>query len=134
MKIAVTADLHLRTGGEHPERYAALEDILEQTRDIGIKHLIITGNQQIKVKDLLIMIKEIFRGEIEIEFGREEDLNHYEITPYAYRPQVARKLVPQTHHDLGQGLLELIYDLQEQFEKEKTPVKVSLRSRKRENN
>ena len=44
MKIAVTADLHLYTGGEHPERYAALENILEQTRDIGIKHLIIAGD------------------------------------------------------------------------------------------
>ena len=44
MKIAVTADAHLRTSGEHPERYAALENILEQTRDIGIEHLIIAGD------------------------------------------------------------------------------------------
>ena len=44
MKIAITADVHLRTEGEHPERYAALENILEQTRDIDIKHLIIAGD------------------------------------------------------------------------------------------
>jgi len=76
------------------------------------KHLIITGNQQIKVKDLLVMIKEIFRGEIEIEFGQEEDLHHYEITPYNYKPQIAKKITPETYYDLGQGLMDQIYDLE----------------------
>lgn len=28
MKIAITADLHLRTQKEHPERYQAFENIL----------------------------------------------------------------------------------------------------------
>jgi len=97
------------------------------------KHMVITGTQTLRIKDLLQMIREMFQNNIKIEYTNEVELHHYEITPYAYRPQVARKLVPQTHYDLGQGLLELIYDLQEQFEREKTPVKVSLRSRKREN-
>ena len=44
MKIAVTADAHLRAGAEHPERYKALENIFEQTVAAGIEHLIIAGD------------------------------------------------------------------------------------------
>lgn len=95
------------------------------------KHLIITGNQQIKVKDLLIMIKEIFGGEIEIEFGREEKLHHYEITPYNYKPQVAKKITPDTYYDLGQGLMDQIYDLGMSMERRNGTKKVSLRKRKK---
>ena len=65
------------------------------------------------------MIKEIFQESIEIEYVDEEKLHHYEITPYAYRPQIAQKVVPQIHHDLGQGLLELIYELEKQIENDK---------------
>jgi UDP-glucose 4-epimerase len=94
-------------------------------------HLIISGSQQIKIKDLLLMISEIFKGAVDIEYTDEEDLHHYEITPYAYKPQVARKIAPIIHHDLGQGLLDLVFELEEQLEKEKAPVKVSLRKRKK---
>jgi UDP-glucose 4-epimerase len=95
------------------------------------KHLIITGHQQIRIKDLLIMIKEILGGEIEIEFGDEEELNHYEITPYNYKPQIAKKIIPNTYYDLGQGLMDQIYDLGISMDKENVSKKVSLRKRKK---
>ena len=79
------------------------------------------------------MIREIFQGSVEIEYLDKKELHHYQITPYAYRSQVAMKIVPKTHHDLGQGLMDLIYDLEEQMEKDKTQIKISLRERKREN-
>jgi DNA repair exonuclease SbcCD nuclease subunit len=44
MKIAVTADVHLRTRDSHPERYNALEDVFEQTVEAGVEHLIIAGD------------------------------------------------------------------------------------------
>ena len=44
MKIAITADLHLRTKKEHPERYHALDNILTQCIDLGIGELIIAGD------------------------------------------------------------------------------------------
>jgi UDP-glucose 4-epimerase len=93
------------------------------------KHLIITGNQSIKVKDLLIMIEEIFGGEIEIEFGDEEEMHHYEITPYNYKPQIAKKITPVTYHDLGQGLMDQIYDLEMNADKVVASKKISLRKR-----
>ena len=72
-----------------------------------------------------------FGGEIEIEFGDEEELNHYKITPYNYKPQIAKKIVPDTHYDLGQGLMDQIYDLEMGMDKENSVKKVSLRKRKR---
>ena len=94
------------------------------------KHLIITGHEQIRVKDLLLMIKEIFNNNIELEFGSEEELHHYEITPYSYKPQVARKITPQTYYDLGQGIMDQIYDLEMTLNKSNNK-KISLRKRKK---
>jgi DNA repair exonuclease SbcCD nuclease subunit len=44
MRIAVTADLHLTTRKAHPERFAALEDILRQCGEFGADRLIIAGD------------------------------------------------------------------------------------------
>ena len=44
MKIAVTADVHLRSRAEHPGRYNALENILEQISAEGIENLLIAGD------------------------------------------------------------------------------------------
>jgi len=125
-----------RGDGKEVREYIHVEDAARLSVDAldekyKNQHLIITGNQQIKVKELLIMIKEIFRGEIKIEFGREEDLHHYEITPYNYKPQVAKKITPEMHYDLGQGLMDQIYDLEKGLNKENESKKVSLRKRKK---
>ncbi len=44
MKIAITADVHLRPGGEHPERLNALRNIFEQVKADGIGVLVIAGD------------------------------------------------------------------------------------------
>ncbi len=44
MKIAVTADLHLTSFKDHPERYHALENILDQMLKADIRTLIIAGD------------------------------------------------------------------------------------------
>ncbi len=44
MKIAVTADLHLTTREDHPERYRALEDILSQVRQDQVGIVILAGD------------------------------------------------------------------------------------------
>ena len=75
------------------------------------QHLFITGNQQIRVKDLLKMIIEIFDNKIEIHFDSNRDTHHYEITPFNFKPQIAKKIIPETFYDLGQGILDLIYDI-----------------------
>ena len=44
MKIAITADLHLSIRRDHPERYHALENILQQMLDNGVDSIIIAGD------------------------------------------------------------------------------------------
>lgn len=44
MKIAVTADLHLTTRKKHPERFHALENILDQLVEQDVNTLIIAGD------------------------------------------------------------------------------------------
>ena len=44
MKIAVTADVHIKTLDETPERYVALESIFKEIQQKGIKYLLIAGD------------------------------------------------------------------------------------------
>ncbi|MGB9836893.1 MAG: metallophosphoesterase family protein [Candidatus Saccharicenans sp.] len=44
MKIAITADAHLRSRSETPERYAALENIFEQSERENIEQVFILGD------------------------------------------------------------------------------------------
>ena len=75
------------------------------------QYVMITGTQSTKVKDLLIMIKEIFHGDIDIEYVPGDNEGHYEITPYSFRPRVAKKFVSNYYYDLGQGILDVIYEV-----------------------
>lgn len=74
-------------------------------------NVMVTGTQTIKVKDLLIMIKEILNDEITIEYKPSKINRHYKITPYTFKPNVAIKIIPENHHDLGQGILACLYDI-----------------------
>lgn len=44
MAIAITADLHLTSRAEHPQRFVALEDILGQMLMVGAQTLVIAGD------------------------------------------------------------------------------------------
>jgi UDP-glucose 4-epimerase len=65
-----------------------------------------------KVVNLLKMIAEMLEHDVEFEFQNDKKKSHYEITPYSFNPKIGKKLAPQYHVDLGQGLLRLI---EEQF-------------------
>lgn len=86
------------------------------------QHVILTGTQSTKVKDLLMMVREILDGKVEIQYLPGTNSDHYEITPYSFRPQLAKKLISHTYHDLGQGLLDVIYDIHEKSNKDKMGV------------
>jgi len=79
--------------------------------DYKNQHVLITGTQTIRIKDLLEMIKEIMSPEIVIEYVPRCIEDHYEITPYCFKPRSAKKLILENYHDLGQGILECIYDI-----------------------
>jgi UDP-glucose 4-epimerase len=87
-------------------------DIAEDNSFIG-EHLILSGVERLKRKDLLHMIQEIINKDLIIENTGEHWEGHYLITPYSFQPKAAKKLVPNPFIDLGQGLtmcIQAIYE------------------------
>ena len=105
-----------RGNGEEIREYIHVEDaarlsVVALDEKYKNSHVIISGNQPIKVKDMLNMVKEIFQNEIDINYSNELESFHYSITPYNYRPQIAKKIVLKSYYDLGQGIMDLIYEI-----------------------
>ncbi len=78
------------------------------------QNVILTGQQQIRVRDLLTMIREILGNKITIEYAPVTESYHYEITPYAFTPKIGKRLVQNTYLDLGQGMLDVIHQMGQQ--------------------
>ena len=76
------------------------------------QHVVLTGQEPMRVMDLLKMLAEILGKPQSVEFVEIEQTGHYIRTPYAYQPKPGLKFVPPMHVDLGQGLLQLIVDIQ----------------------
>lgn len=74
--------------------------------------VVLTGQEPMRVLDLLEMLAEILGMQDAVEFITGEQSGHYVRTPYAYQPKLGRKYVMPMHVDLGQGLLELIESVQ----------------------
>lgn len=115
---ALTAGKIVRQGdGEEIREYihvldAAASSVRALEAEFANQRLLLTGSTPIKIRDLLTMVREMMGDRVAIEYTSEPDCAHYEITPYCFRPQPARKLVANPHVDLGQGLLECLYELQ----------------------
>jgi len=78
------------------------------------QHVVLTGQEPMRVVDLLKMLAEILGMPQAVEFIESEHAGHYIRTPYAYQTRLGRKYTPPLHVDLGQGLLELIGDIQKE--------------------
>jgi UDP-glucose 4-epimerase len=76
--------------------------------DFRNQSVVLTGQEPMRVFDLLEMLAEILGLKNAVEFVAGEQPGHYVRTPYAYQPKLGRKYVPPMHVDLGQGLLQLI--------------------------
>ncbi|KOR36683.1 NAD-dependent epimerase [Planktothricoides sp. SR001] len=70
--------------------------------------VVLTGQEPMRVLDLLKMLAEILGIPDAVEFIEGDHIGHYVRTPYAYQPKLGRKYAPPLHVDLGQGLLQLI--------------------------
>ncbi len=76
------------------------------------EHVVLTGQEPMRVMDLLKMLAEILGMSQNVEFVESDHPGHYIRTPYAYQQKLGRKYAPPLHVDLGQGLLELILEIQ----------------------
>ena len=94
-------------------RDAALLSVRCLDREYANRHLLITGQERLEVRQLARMIREIMGNRIALEFQEGEPEGHYEVTPYAFSPRLGTKMVPTDYVDLGQGLLDCLNELHE---------------------
>jgi UDP-glucose 4-epimerase len=90
-------------------------DIIEDDQFVN-GHTILTGVERLRKRDLFRMVQEILNDEISVTFTDEPWEGHYEVTPYSYHPNVARKLVSNSFIDLGQGLVSCIQKIHDEIE------------------
>lgn len=121
LEEALTQGHIVRYGdGEEIREYIHVWDAARSSVDILAPefenaNVIISGQQTVRVKDLLTMIREMLGGQVSVEYRAQEDAAspqtpglHYQVTPYSFQPRIARRLVRTSYLDLGQGLLELM--------------------------
>ncbi len=90
---------------------AARASVVALGEDFRNQSVVLTGQEPMRVSDLMKMLSEILGIAEEIEFIEGEQVGHYVRTPYAYQPKLGRKYTPPMHVDLGQGLLQLIDEI-----------------------
>lgn len=105
--------------GEELRQYIHVNDAANGSVDVLAneyknEHVILTGPEDIRLKDLLTMIKEMLNNKVEIAVTpNPRSESHYKITPYSFSPRLGKKMVFKNYTDIGQGLLEcmqLIYE------------------------
>lgn len=111
--------------GEELREYIHVRDAAALSVDIlddGFKngHVVLTGNQSMRFKDLLEMIKEMVNQDLDIYYKGKNDYTHYRVTPYSFNPKLGRKLVKNPYIDMGQGLLNCIAEIYEDVHQDKS--------------
>jgi Nucleoside-diphosphate-sugar epimerases len=120
LRQALTEGRIIRHGdGQEIREYIHVEDAAKCSiealdKSYKNKSVIITGNQPMKVCDLLVMIREIMNNKISIKYdSHKNDPLHYEISPYSFNPRMALKIFNNSYVDLGQGLMQVLSHIYE---------------------
>ncbi len=114
LKQAVTEKKIVRKGdGEEIREYIHVHDAARISADLldeqyRNQYVIVSGNQGIKIKDLLTMVREMLNNTIEIKYLPVANEEHYEVTPYSFNPRIAKKVLSSSYLDLGQGILDML--------------------------
>ena len=121
VKQAITEGKIVSFGeGEDLREYIHVEDAARYSVEILAEefenqYVIFSGNQSMRRKDMLLMIKEILGNRIEIEYEPFESPLHYDITPYSFEPKIAKKYISNYYLDMGQGLLQCINEIYKKY-------------------
>lgn len=110
--------------GEELREYIHVEDAARCSVDILSKefeneYVILTGYQQMKIKNMMKMINEMLDNRLELEFLPADSNLHYEITPYSFSPKIGKKYVSKYYLDIGQGLLQCLEEAYKKHHKYK---------------
>ena len=78
------------------------------------KHLVLTGNDKLTISELFRTFEEILNKSVKVKYLGDEGKGngHYNITPYAYTPKVGKKLIANEYVDMGQGIIQVIEQME----------------------
>lgn len=118
-----TKKIDFKGTGEEVREYIHVTDAAKISAEIlGEKYkneaYILTGQHRMTLREMLIMIKEILGGGVEIKMNSNINLSHYTQTPFSYSPKVGKKIVSSTYCDLGQSLVEILEEIDERHQEE----------------
>lgn len=125
IKQAIQENKITRQGdGEEIREYIHVYDAARLSCDILAEDyknqaVIIAGNQPMKIRDSLKMIKEMLNNKIDLEFVAPQYSTHYNITPYSFTPKLAKRIQSAHYVDFGQGILDLISELYKEYGEDK---------------
>lgn len=83
------------------------------------KTYVLTGQDTVRVMDLLHSINEIMKNKFKIHFAEKKFDGHYIRTPYSYDEDIGKKYKRSSYIDMGQGLIQLIKYVKETLNKTK---------------
>ncbi len=76
------------------------------------KAVTLTGTQQMKVSEMLLILFEILGKKPKIKFKRSKNSDiHYGLTPYTYKPLSSNKIISNEFIDFGQGIINIIDEI-----------------------
>jgi UDP-glucose 4-epimerase len=116
--------IHYKGTGEELREYIHVGDAARASVDILSKdfenqHIVITGPQLLRVRDVITMISEMLPShDVRTIFENEDIEAHYNITPYSFKPRLGRKLLVNPFVDMGQGVLDSIEEHHKKIQNE----------------
>ncbi len=81
------------------------------------QHLQLTGQETYTRKQVMALLSEILNKKLEVIYDGETSELHYSVTPYTYKPHANYKLVSNCYHDLGQGIIECIQEMEKNVDR-----------------
>ena len=102
--------------GDEVREYVNVKDAARLSVDILApkyknQHIVITGHNSMKSREMLEMIQEMLNQKVLLKFSKTTNNFHYTLTPYSFTPKIGSKLVSNIYTDMGQGLLECLQEI-----------------------
>lgn len=120
-KVVIDKQLIFDGSGDEIRSFIHVEDVAELfvkiLNDKYINSYVnINGFEKYSGKDLVKLIENIFKGNIEkslMKYEGKKRPDHYVVTPYKYFPKKSKNITKDSYIELGQGILDLANHIKE---------------------
>lgn len=127
-RASLGESIHHHGTPDDTREYIHVEDAARLSVDVledryHNEHLVLTGQHPMRIRDLFKMFSEILGRDLSVSYeniAEESPNGHYSVTPYSFQPRVGRKLTTNLSVDMGQGILQILEQIDEEGRDELT--------------